>query len=91
MPPLCRRGPGSPALSSLSFTIDILSFKKRNSAKARQSSFLRCSVPACRAVQGIVSNSLVPWCKPDADFWFGIMNFAIYFPVICPQEEWAVC
>ncbi|MDD1695794.1 MAG: hypothetical protein LUQ54_02740 [Methanoregula sp.] len=42
----------------------------------------RCGIPACGAVQGVITNSFLPWRESDADLRFGIMNFTIDFPVI---------
>ena len=51
---------------------------------------LRGCVPACRAVQRIITNSLVPWRETYADFRLGAMNFTVNLPVLCPKEERAV-
>ena len=50
----------------------------------------RSCVPACRAVQRIITNSLVPRRKTGADFRLGAMNFTVYPTVFCPEEERAV-
>ena len=52
--------------------------------------FSRCCVLACRAVQRIITNTLVPWHETYADLRLGAMNFAVNLPVLCPEEERAV-
>ena len=51
---------------------------------------LRRYVPACRAVQRIVPDPLVPRRETYADLRLGAMNSAVYLPVFCPEEERAV-
>ena len=51
---------------------------------------LRRRVPACRAVQRIVTDGLIPWRETYTDFRLGVMDFAIYLPVVCPDEKRAV-
>ena len=52
--------------------------------------FSRRCVPACRAVQRIITDALVPWHETYADLRLGAMNFAVNLPVLCPEEERAV-
>ena len=51
---------------------------------------LRRYVSAGRAVQRIVPDPLVPRRETYADLRLGAMNFAVYLPVLCPEEERAV-
>jgi len=51
---------------------------------------LRRRVPACRAVQRIVPDALVPWRETYAELRLGAMNFTVNLPVLCPEEERAV-
>jgi len=50
----------------------------------------RGDIPACRAVQRIITDTLLPWREPDADSWLGFMNVTVYFPVSRPPKERAM-